>query len=141
MCRVITWLSTMQGVDALPSVCHVSCHCHAKRHHEEPSSVLRAWFSRDGKQVWGAGRCFKAGRLSRVGNCHVGEPEEGARLREVCSELLGPLRGGHGSWAPEELGLQKRALLQEVLREAARHRTHQSLVAEFAEQLSAAQEQ
>ncbi|GFH11269.1 protein HIRA, partial [Haematococcus lacustris] len=67
-----------------------------------------------------------------------------ARLREVASELLGPLRWSAAShpddpsagWNPTCLGIDKRLLLRhEVLREISRSRTpgNQQLVQELLE--------
>ena len=47
--------------------------------------------------------------------------------------------GAPGSWDPVVLGMDKRALLREVLKEVSRHRTHQRLLAEFTDLLKAAE--
>jgi hypothetical protein len=81
-------------------------------------------------------RCF------RMDVC-IGEGDEG-RLREVCEELLGPVRraphldgNGGGCESPRVLGLDTRKLLShDVLREISRNRSHQRLVNEFQELLS-----
>ena len=73
---------------------------------------------------------------------YVGEPGNG-RLQEVCHELLGPVRftkTSPGSWQPLTLGLRKRDLLREALREIGRHRLHQRFVAEYQDHLKAAEE-
>jgi hypothetical protein len=56
----------------------------------------------------------------------------------VFAELLGPLRyaadshaPGAGAWAPLVLGVEKRGLLQEVLRDVSRNRANQRLVNEM----------
>lgn len=76
--------------------------------------------------------------------CVIGEGDEG-RLRELCEELLGPMRrssdqiGERSESAahPRLLGLDIRKLLShDVLREIARNRSHQRLVNEFQELLS-----
>jgi protein HIRA/HIR1 len=71
-------------------------------------------------------------------------PQPDARLRELLTELLGPLRWrevadqpdalGPGGWAPRLLGVRKRQLLTEdVLPAVAAARGAQRLAAEFAE--------
>lgn len=78
-------------------------------------------------------------------DCCAGEGDEG-RLRELCEELLGPVRrsmgesGENADGAPQRLlGLDTRKLLShDVLREVARDRSHQRLVNEFQELLSEA---
>lgn len=64
-------------------------------------------------------------------------------MREVCFELLGPPRFSADShaasecaWSPTVLGLGKRELLQEVLREVSRNRANQRLVSEVADMLA-----
>ena len=74
----------------------------------------------------------------------VGEASDAA-LREVCTELLGPLRasdgpGSEADWQPTIMGLVKRNLLKSVLQQVASQRRHQRLVAEFSEQLKATEE-
>lgn len=60
----------------------------------------------------------------------------------MCKDLLGPIRRPQGAsaWRSEVLGLDKHALLGEVLKEVARHRKHQRLVNDFTEYLHAAKE-
>lgn len=43
-------------------------------------------------------------------------------------------------WESRVLGLEKRALLKDVLKEVSKHRIHQRLVAEFKDLLSAAEQ-
>ena len=66
----------------------------------------------------------------------AGEGEE-VRLRELCRELMGPVRLGQGGGGgPQVLGMDTRALLRDqVLRLLGAKRGHQRLVAEFMEQL------
>ena len=59
-----------------------------------------------------------------------GRPESVERLREVCSELLGP-PFPTAQWAPTLLGKRKHDLLKRVLRAMATNRTLQRVVAEF----------
>lgn len=70
--------------------------------------------------------------------CGVADSAEEGRLREVVYELLGPLRYDAEShspsdcaWAPLVLGIEKRGLLQEVLRDVSRNRANQRLVNEL----------
>ena len=69
-------------------------------------------------------------------------------LTELCEELLGPIRlpadssgGWAESWERTILGLDKRALLKEVLKEVARHRTHPRLITQFTDLQQAAEEE
>ena len=58
------------------------------------------------------------------------------RLRELCSELMGPVRLGQGSRGPIVLGMNTRVLLQDqVLNIIGANRSHQRLVNDFMEQL------
>lgn len=77
---------------------------------------------------------------SDLTSLHTGEAEE-SRLRELCEELLGPVRrcgeAGDQAEAPRVLGLDTRKLLRnDVLREMSRNRMHQRLVSEFQELLN-----
>ena len=65
----------------------------------------------------------------------------------MCSELLGPTRYtaeshalGECQWVPSVLGLDKRELLQEVLREVSRNRAHQRLISEVTDTLAGLQQ-
>lgn len=63
--------------------------------------------------------------------------EEG-RLRELCSELLGPsyATGAVGLWSPTVLGMDKRALLRDkVLPAVGRRRDMQRVALEFTDLL------
>ena len=65
----------------------------------------------------------------------AGEQIEGA-LEEVMDELLGPIRQSPKSkWEDSILGLSKRQLLVQVLRELYRHRSMQLLAARYREML------
>lgn len=65
----------------------------------------------------------------------AGEGQE-VRLKELCSELMGPVRLGQGSGGPVVLGLDTRVLLQDqVLNIIGSNRSHQRLVNDFMEQL------
>ena len=58
------------------------------------------------------------------------------RLRELCSDLMGPVRLGQGSGGPIVLGIDTRALLREqVLTIIGANRSQQRLVNDFMEQL------
>ncbi len=66
----------------------------------------------------------------------AGEGDE-VRLRELCRELIGPVRlGQRGNGGPRVLGMDTRVLLRDqVLRLLGTNRSQQRLVAEFMEQL------
>ena len=58
------------------------------------------------------------------------------RLRELCSELMGPVRLGQGSGGPIVLGMNTRELLRDqVLKVIGSNRSHQRLVNDFVEHL------
>ena len=57
-------------------------------------------------------------------------------MRELCAELMGPVRLGPGGAAPRLLGMDTRALLKdEVLKIMGANRSHQRLVNDFLDQL------
>lgn len=85
--------------------------------------------------------CVQASVVWRTGGA------EESRLREVCFDLLGPPRYSAEShalsacaWSPDVLGLDKRELLQEVLREVSRNRANQRLVNEVTDILAGVQQ-
>ncbi|KAH9377099.1 hypothetical protein HPB48_019202 [Haemaphysalis longicornis] len=57
------------------------------------------------------------------------------RLKDLCTQLLGPLGGSSQSWEPAILGVDKRGLLKEVLPLLASNLRLQRLFTEFKEQL------
>ncbi|KAH8041277.1 hypothetical protein HPB51_014425 [Rhipicephalus microplus] len=57
------------------------------------------------------------------------------RLKDLCTQFLGPVGGNSQSWEPTILGLDKRGLLQEVLPFLASNLRLQRLFTEFKEQL------
>ena len=71
---------------------------------------------------------------------HAVEGQE-MRLRELCKEMMGPVRLRHdsaalGSGGPIVLGIDTRAMLRDqVLRIIGANRSHQRLVSDFIEQL------
>ena len=70
---------------------------------------------------------------------HVGSEDE-ATLKEVCNNLLGPLRATteackQSNWEPSILGYKKHDLLKAILQDIARQRKHQRLVPIFNEHL------
>ena len=75
-------------------------------------------------------------------NCNVlkaklcaGEGQE-VRMRELCADLMGPVRLGSSGAAPTQLGMHTRALLRdEVLKIMGANRSHQRLVNDFLDQL------
>lgn len=60
------------------------------------------------------------------------------RLKDLCTQFLGPIGGNSQSWEPSVLGLDKRGLLQEVLPFLASNLRLQRLFTEFKEQLDMA---
>ncbi|KAH7956128.1 hypothetical protein HPB52_006143 [Rhipicephalus sanguineus] len=60
------------------------------------------------------------------------------RLKDLCTQFLGPIGGNSQSWEPTILGLDKRGLLQEVLPFLASNLRLQRLFTEFKEQLDMA---
>ena len=77
--------------------------------------------------------------------CGAGEGDEG-RLRELCTELLGPGQSNQAGvpiWSPTVCGLDKRQLLQhEVLKRLGdKHLSIRRVKAEFWDLLSTVQEQ
>lgn len=66
---------------------------------------------------------------------HAGDGQD-VRLRELCRELMGPVRLGQGSAGPQVLGMNTRAMLRdEVLKIVGANRSHQRLVNDLMEQL------
>ena len=66
---------------------------------------------------------------------HAGEGQE-VRLRELCGELMGPVRLGQGRGGAIVLGMDTRELLRDqVLKIIGSNRSHQRLVNDFMEQL------
>ncbi len=83
-------------------------------------------------------------RLQAIVVWTVGGAEE-SLLREVCFDLLGPPRYSAEShapsvcaWSPDVLGLDKRELLRDVLREVSRNRANQRLVNQVTDLLAGA---